>query len=437
MPDVLLKCTVCGALLDEEDLFCPNCGTEAPTSTAPQPPENDPTNAAPTTDHRPPITDNADRPPPTDNAPVTHLTTCNFTCRSCGASMSYDASAQTLRCPFCGSEQLEKKPDAKEIAPDAVVPFAVSRDQAVAGMRQWLGQGFWRPGDLAQQAAIVGMRQVYIPYWVFDAQTHTFWTADSSHTPPGARASWYPVCGQHEGEYSGLLVGASGALTGAETAALCPFDLSATVPPDKVDLQNVIFERFTVPRKYARPLARQGLESCESDACQQYVAGKNRNMRVNVRITDLASRPLLLPVWMMAYRYRDQVFRFLCNGQTGKCSGQAPVSYRKIGVAVAIAAIVIAMILFWLFIIGGGMRHRENHWDRFSSKSDFLVRSASWYIACDSQHPYSFGCNSYLCASRLLNPPLLNRRRPANTRVAPSTQTLVLAMYEHRAPMFS
>jgi hypothetical protein len=281
--------------------------------------------------------------------------------------MSYDASAQTLRCPFCGSEQLEKKPDAKEISPDGVVPFAIQQDQAIARMRQWLGQGFWRPGDLAAQAAVVGMRQVYIPYWVFEAETHTYWTADSSHTPPTARASWYPVSGDHEGEYNGLLVGASAALTGAETAAICPFDLASEVPPEKIDLKNVIFERFVVPRKYARPLARQGLEACESDACQQYVVGKCRNMRVNVRITNLASRPMLLPIWIMAYRYRDQVFRFIANGQTGKSTGQAPVSYRKIGAAVVAAAIVILLILLWLFAIGGGFGRSAPRWNRFSN----------------------------------------------------------------------
>ena len=354
MTDILIKCSVCGAVLDEEDLFCPNCGTEAPLSGAGL---NQQTNS-----NGPPAAGEGQKasdkdPAITVAAPSTHLTTCNFSCRSCGASMSYDASAQTLRCPFCGSQQLEKKPDAKEIAPDGVVPFVVAQEQAVSGMRQWLGQGFWRPGDLATQAAVVGMRPVYIPYWVFDAETHTYWTADSSRTPAGARASWYPMAGDHEGEYSGLLVGASGALTEAETATLCPFDLSSAVPPDKVDLQNVIFERFTVPRKYARPLARQGLEACEADACQQYVAGKSRNMRVNVRITNLASRPMLLPVWMMAYRYRDQVFRFIVNGQTGKSTGQAQVSFRKIGAAVGIAAVVFALILFWIFVIGGGMRH--------------------------------------------------------------------------------
>jgi hypothetical protein len=306
--------------------------------------------------------------------------------------MSYDASAQTLRCPFCGSEQLEKKPDAKEIAPDAVVPFAIERDQAEASMREWLGQGFWRPGDLAEQAAIVKMAPVYVPYWVFDAQTHTYWTADSSQTPPGARASWYPVAGDHEGNYQGLLVGASGALTGAETGALCPFDLTTAVPPEKVDLNNITFERFTVPRKYARPMARQGLESLEANCCQQYVPGNCRNLHVNVRITDLASRPMLVPVWIMAYRYRDQLFRFLCNGQTGKSSGQAPLSYRKIGVAVAIAAIVILLILLWLFTISGGFRRHEPRW---GVDSDRKIPTAFAGMLGECQHSDATPTASY------------------------------------------
>jgi len=30
MTDLLEKCTVCQAILDEEDIFCANCGAEAP-----------------------------------------------------------------------------------------------------------------------------------------------------------------------------------------------------------------------------------------------------------------------------------------------------------------------------------------------------------------------------------------------------------------------
>lgn len=312
------RCSVCQALLDEEDLFCSNCGTEAPLHCGRK---GDPTRVA----------------------------TYNFECSGCGASMSYDASAGALRCPFCGSEKLASRPDARILSPQRVVPFALARDAAVAKMRNWLGQGFWRPGDLSQQALVVSMTAVYVPAWVFSAKTHTLWTADTSETPPGARADWFPLFGEHQGEHAGLLVGASSALAPNELAEISPFDLAAGVAPQAVDLNNITVEQFSVGRKYARPLARQGLESLEAAACQQhYVPGRCRNMKVNVLLEGLASEPVLAPVWIMAYRYRGQVFRFLINGQSGKAAGQAPVSYRKILAAIGIALAAFAAFLLCL-----------------------------------------------------------------------------------------
>lgn len=311
MSDVLTKCPVCQALVDEEDLFCANCGAEAPQQEG-------------------------------HSAPPAREFTHKFECAGCGASMSYDASAGTLRCPFCGSDQLVEKESSKEVAPQRVVPFSVPRDAAVASMRNWLGQGFWRPGDLRERAMVVDMTAVYVPYWVFEAETHTYWTADTSQTPPGASGDWFPLSGEHHGHYEGVLIGASSALMPAETAALCPFDLAQGVDPSQVDLNNVIVEQFSVARKYARPLARQGLEDREQNACQgQYVPGNARNVKVNVRIEGLTSEPVLLPVWIMAYRYGEELFRFLVNGQTGRATGRAPVSWRKIGAVIGLVLLVI------------------------------------------------------------------------------------------------
>ncbi len=128
------------------------------------------------------------------------------------------------------------------------------------------------------------------------------------------------MTGQHEGKQAGLLIGASGASSPGETNAICPFDLGPAVPPDKVDLHNSTFERFTVPRKYARPLAAQGFEQLEAQECRSQVPGEVRNLKVNVRITDLSSRPMLLPVWVMAYRYQDR--RFPVSGQRSDGRGK-------------------------------------------------------------------------------------------------------------------
>jgi predicted RNA-binding Zn-ribbon protein involved in translation (DUF1610 family) len=326
MPETLLKCPVCRALLDEEDLFCANCGTEAPGGGR-------------------------------DGQTHTLKATNNFTCENCGASMSYDASAQNLRCPFCGSEKLHAQQDVRILAPEAVVPFATSRDDAQAALRRFMGSSFWRPSDLAQVSVLTKMTPVYVPYYVFSATAYTHWTADTSRTPPGAQASWFPICGEHSQHYENVLVGASGALTPAETHALCPFDLASAMAPVEVDLTNVTYEPFLVQRKYARPQAIHGFEELERSACRTLVPGNARNVHVAVRLEGLQSRPMLLPVWIMAYEYRQRNYRFLVNGQTGRHTGEAPFSYYK---AAAVAGIVIgALIVAALgFLICAGIASR-------------------------------------------------------------------------------
>jgi RNA polymerase subunit RPABC4/transcription elongation factor Spt4 len=326
LSDLLLKCSICHALLDEEDLFCANCGTEAAHLSG--------------------------RPA----AQATQLATHNFQCQGCGASMSYDASAQTLRCPFCGSEKLEEQQDAKVLRPHWVVPFSVAQGDALTHLHTWMRSSFWRPGDLAQASRIEKLTKIYVPYWVFAARVYTYWTADSSQVPWGARGDWVPLAGENRASYSGLLVGASSVLAPAETQAICPFDLAQAVPPEQVDLENVVYEQFRVQRKYARPLAQAGLEEHERQACRKYVPGNVRNLKVNLLSEGLTGQPVLLPVWIMAYRYKDRVYRFLVNGQTGACTGTAPVSYHKIvGVVGIVIAIILAVLLgAWLIAAVSG-----------------------------------------------------------------------------------
>lgn len=324
MSDLLEKCTICGGLIDEEDLFCGNCGTEAPKR-----------NLAPT--------------------PATAMATHSFQCAGCGAAMSYSAEAAALRCPFCGSTKLEKGADHKVIAPARVLPFEISEEEARRILREAIGKGFWRPPDLSEKAVIRNMVPVYVPYWVFGAEVFTYWTADTSQTPIGASGDWYPLSGEHRARYEGVLVGASGALTPYETSRLCPFNMEAAVVPDQVDLDNFTVEQFNVARKYARPLAKSELEALEREAVdRQFVPPNSRNVQVNLRIQNMASEPILLPVWIMAYQYKEETYRFLVNGESGRSSGHGPVSYHRLLMIVGII-LAAALGLGILIVLGGAI----------------------------------------------------------------------------------
>jgi hypothetical protein len=73
------------------------------------------------------------------------------------------------------------------------------------------------------------MTAVHVPYWVFG---QTFALGGRHQPGPVWRSSeLVSVSGEHRGNYSGVLIGASGVLTPSETASLWPFELSTGVPP--------------------------------------------------------------------------------------------------------------------------------------------------------------------------------------------------------------
>ena len=47
---------------------------------------------------------------------------------------------------------------------------------------------------------------------------------------------------------------------------------------------------------------------------------------------DVTFKHVLLPVWIMAYRYKEKLYRFLVNGQTGRATGAAPTSILKVAI---------------------------------------------------------------------------------------------------------
>jgi DNA-directed RNA polymerase subunit RPC12/RpoP len=326
------RCSLCRSYLDREDLFCSNCGTENKSGV-----------------------DSFGQGVESQAAPLQQASALSFRCNQCGASMSYDASAKSLRCPFCGSTKMTARPDARTLKPAGVVPFQVEHSQVESLLRQWLSQGFWKPGDAAQRSIINKVTQVFVPFWVFEATTETAWAADSSSVRFGARASWRPMSGTLNNRYEGLLVGASGTLTPIEIQEIAPFDLTQAVSPNEVDLDNVIVEEFRVPRRDARIKAASLVEQLEASRSQETIPGSTRNLGVNVRIQDMRSFPLLLPIWIMVYQYNGKPFRVLVNGQTREVYGTAPFSYAKLTGVIAIMFLVVLAVIV-IAVIAASMR---------------------------------------------------------------------------------
>lgn len=306
------RCTSCGGLVDLDDLFCSNCGREVP---------------------------DGQKSGTLEVGSRAH----NFGCKNCGASMLYDATALALKCPFCGSVDMEEDSTRSILSPDLVVPFLIGQPEAENRLRAWLGSSVWYPGDLQTSAQLTELKSVYVPFWIFEATIESNWTADTNRVPFGANASWFPVAGYHEAHYSDIWVPASEGLSVRELSAVSPFDSRDSVAPDAIDFKTSTVEQFSVSRKYARPLAQAQLELMEAASVGTEIGGSIRNARVNILMKDVTSRAALVPIFVMAYRYRDKLYRFVLNGQTGQATGTAPKSIPKIVGSLLVALVLIAV----------------------------------------------------------------------------------------------
>jgi predicted RNA-binding Zn-ribbon protein involved in translation (DUF1610 family) len=299
-------------------------------------------------------------------------------CESCGAVNTMDPNIISTECAFCGSNQVVPQDQvAQVIKPKSLLPFQVDQDQAVTLFRQWLGRGFFRPNPVKKIArdARARVQGVYLPFWTFDAYTSSQWRAEAGYyyyetesywatddqgkrvrrTRQVQRVRWEPASGFLPLSFDEVLVPATTSLEWDMVERIYPFDTKALVPYDPGFLSGWGAEAYTVDLKDAWATGQEIIERRVWQACAREVPGDTqRNLHVDTAFSNMTYKHVLFPVWIASYRYRDKVYHFLVNGQTGEVQGQAPISWIKVALVVILAAIVFGILILLFSVAEAG-----------------------------------------------------------------------------------
>ena len=127
--------------------------------------------------------------------------------------------------------------------------------------------------------------------------------------------------------WAGLSTAASAAITQSWETNIEPFDMTRAVEYAPEYLMGYAAENPTTTLEAALHAAKDEFHRMEHEACSALVPGdRYRDVQVVTRVSDVTHDLALLPLWIAAYRYKGEVYRFLVNGQTGKVQGKAPTS---------------------------------------------------------------------------------------------------------------
>jgi hypothetical protein len=274
-------------------------------------------------------------------------------CSGCGAAMTYEVSKGSAACAFCGSVlELDHQLDPTEEA-RFMLPFTVGRERALAAFRDWLASlGWFRPADLTSGARLETIQPLRWVGWVFNARAEVSWAADTDHDT--WRADWAPHSGRAELEYDDVVVPATRGLTAEELALLVPsYDLGSAVADHNDVVDNATVERFDVPRSAARARLVEAVDRLARRRLGiRHLPGRRfRNLHTATVLRGLEVRRFAFPAWVLAYRYRDRLYRTVLSGQDeGRLKGEAPYSALRIAIvaAGAVVASVLLTLLGWL-----------------------------------------------------------------------------------------
>ncbi len=97
---------------------------------------------------------------------------CVYICKSCGGEIVADETAGASSCPYCGNPIVMMGQFTGDLKPDCVIPFKLDKKAAIAALNRHYSGKKLLPKVFKDQNHIEEVRGIYVPVWLFDADTH-------------------------------------------------------------------------------------------------------------------------------------------------------------------------------------------------------------------------------------------------------------------------
>lgn len=289
------------------------------------------------------------------------IKTKNVICKSCGAKTVYSAKDIANVCPYCGSNQVMEEKTENIMAPGGVIPFGISSKEASVRFKSWIGNKFFCPKLAKESAKPKAFQGMYVPYWTFDARTNSSYVGEYGKSRTVKRGDktvtemkWYHTSGMYKQSFDDVLVCGTSSQNQNLICGVEPYDTKKAVEYQPEYMAGFIAESYTIKVKDAWNTAKNKMKEVIKSGIRrkienEHFAQDSRITSLNTSYSDVTYKYLLLPVWISSFQYKEKIYHFMINGQTGKVSGKTPLSAIKITLT-AVAVIAVIALLYWLFM---------------------------------------------------------------------------------------
>lgn len=259
-----------------------------------------------------------------------------YTCQSCGGEVIASKERGADRCPYCGNNVIVASQFSGGIRPDYVLPFMKTKKEAIELLRQHIGKYPFAPAEFSLDETLEKTEGIYIPFWLFDAKAN--FDMNYEVTRPGGHLvqgdyeieiiNHYNVHKAGTGDFVMVPADASRRMADDLMDSLEPFDLDKRVKFDMGYLAGYLADRYDVTAEENEPRVNKRMEMTIRDSVRDSIKEAATPRGGDIRIFDGMAYYAMVPVWLMTVRFKDDVYHYAVNGQTGKTIGEIPYDSR-------------------------------------------------------------------------------------------------------------
>lgn len=306
-----------------------------------------------------------------------------YHCTSCGARLTINGVEASSFCSFCGQPTIVFDRVSREAQPDYVIPFQVTKDNAMKRIREHFRKGTYIPKEI-KELKIDKIRGIYIPCWLYsatmrkkanltepenDRRRRSFSTDTikrgmypGSFSSQSVTAQDYMRMAQGTNKfhvdlsctYQNVYADASKKLDDSLAQRLGPYDMKGIVPFDISYLSGYYADMYDVSSRDVAPLVHKFVDDYTNEKVKSCCMKPSARIEKSIEqymVNDISYA--LLPAWFMTFWYENELYTVLVNGQTGKVVGNVPFdTHRAIAYTAALGMFSCMIAIFITITLG-------------------------------------------------------------------------------------
>lgn len=258
-----------------------------------------------------------------------------YSCGSCGGEVVCEPTTAAAFCPYCENPIVIKGQLSGTLKPDYIIPFKCERESIQTHFAKYVKGKLLLHRDFKKECKTEEIKGMYVPFWIYDAdvnahmrfhgeRVHTWSDSEYTYT----ETSHYSIVRGGTLSFEHIPVDGSQKMPDDMMESIEPYDFNDAVPFKAPYLTGFYADKHDVDQKDTFPRANQRIEQGTEAVFRDTIGAYSSVNCVNrsIHLTNSKASYALYPVWMIHKRWKEKLYTFVMNGQTGKIAGNLPMN---------------------------------------------------------------------------------------------------------------